>query len=107
MLLTYTLKHHQAPPALGFQALGLNRVRRTRRRPNPNGVASFSPGLARIAGLPWVGFQKSGSTPTGLHQSLACRWLQPLRGCSNFDAISQGSPALRVNPGLKAITPLG
>jgi hypothetical protein len=54
---------------------------------NPNGVASFSPGLDAAGGLPWVGFNSKGcSTPTGLDRSHGSRAATPL-GLNNETVI--------------------
>jgi len=45
-------------------------ARRSTNRSNANGVASSSPGLSRIAGLPWVTNREFGRTPTGFWRSL-------------------------------------
>ncbi len=44
----------------------------------PNGAASSSPGLARAAGLPWVGALRLCTTPKGLWRRVRFPWLNPV-----------------------------
>ena len=74
---------------------------------NPNGVESFSPGLARSAGLPWVWLQNSLQPQRGCVNRWYAGGFNPFRVVYFLAPFPRVVPASRDNPGLDAITPLG
>lgn len=79
------------------------------RHANPNGVASQSPGLAAIGGLPWVDVATSPLNPNGVASMARSDGRNPVGVEKRILLLprSQGSSPPAINPGLWDATPSG